>query len=314
MAQIATAAVAIFEPAAARPARALLDGADIAGLLRRSDRRGALQLAAHLGCMIATGVLVWLALPVWWLLIPAMVLYGFTIVTWFAPMHECVHRTAFATPALNAVVGWVAGVVSFYNSTFYWYFHAWHHRYTQDPARDPELMLPKATSRLAYLLEISGVNFWWRRALDYPRLALGLARGLPFLPETARRRVALSMAAQLLVYLAAVVAIVLGWHALLYFWLLPAVLAQPLLRVLLICEHSGCSLDGNPLGNTRTTLASWPVRLLMWNMPFHAEHHAYPSIPFHQLPAVHRQMRQSLVHLAPGYLAANRAIIAALPR
>ena len=24
------------------------------------------------------------------------------------------------------------------------------------------------------------------------------------------------------------------------------------------------------------------VRLLMWNMPFHAEHHLYPFIPFHR--------------------------------
>jgi hypothetical protein len=60
--------------------------------------------------MGATGLLVWLALPFWYLLIPAMVLHGVTIVTMFAPMHECVHRTAFASPAANDAVGWIAGV------------------------------------------------------------------------------------------------------------------------------------------------------------------------------------------------------------
>jgi fatty acid desaturase len=310
----AAAAVATFEPRASRSARALLDGADLAALTRRSDRRGALQLAAHLGCIAATGLLVWLAEPFWYLLVPAMALHGITLVTLFAPMHECVHRTAFASPAVNAVVGWMAGVLSFYNSTFYWYFHSWHHRYTQDPARDPELMFPKAASRLAYLREVSAVMFWWRRAIDYPRLALGLARRMPFVPEQARRRIAVSMSAQLLIYLLAAASIALGNRAVLYFWFLPVLLAQPFLRALLICEHSGCSLDGNSLSNTRTTLASRPIRLLMWNMPFHVEHHAYPSVPFHHLPAVHAKMRQSLAHLAPGYVAANRAVIRSLGR
>ena len=78
---------------------------------------------------------------------------------------------------------------------------------------------------------------------------------------------------------------------------------------LLIVEHTGCSFDRNGLTNTRTTLAGAPIRLLMWNMPFHAEHHLYPSVPFHQLPALHRQVRDQLHHLAPSYVAANREVM-----
>jgi len=241
-----------------------------------------------------------------------MALYGMTIVTLFAPMHETVHRTAFASPTANAVVGWLAGLASFYNWTFYWYFHSWHHRYTQDPARDPELMLPKACNFLEYLREIATINFWQVRLVDYPKLALGRTAGLPFIPEAARRRIALSMSVQLGTYLASLLLIALGYTAVLYFWFLPALLAQPFLRLILICEHTGCSLDNNGLTNTRTTLTWFPVRLLMWNMPFHAEHHSYPQIPFHLLPEAHLKMRDRLVHLAPGYIAANREIIAAL--
>lgn len=289
-----------------------LAGPELAALTGRSDRRGAWRSAAHLGCIAATGLLVSMAMPSWWLLMPAMTLHGVAIVTLFAPMHECVHRTAFASAAANAAVGWVAGLFSFYNATFYWYFHSWHHRYTQDPARDPELMFPKARSLAEYCREISGANFWLRRALDYPRLALGRVRHLPFVPERARRRIAVSMSAQLSIYLLGAVSVALGYRAPLYYWFLPAVLAQPLLRALLIAEHTGCSQDGNSLTNTRTTLASFPIRLLMWNMPFHAEHHAFPMIPFHRLPAAHRQIRDRLAHIAPGYVAANRAVIRAL--
>ena len=198
--------------------------------------------------MSATGLLVWLSLPYWYLLLPAMALHGVAIVTMFAPMHECVHRTAFASRLANDLVGWIAGVLSFYNSTFYRHFHAWHHRYTQE--RDPELMNPKAGSRWQYCREMTGINFWGRCAIDYPSLALGRARGPPFVPDSARRSIALSMSMQLLVYAAGWASIALGSGAVLYYWFMPVVLAQPFLRALLIVEHTGCSQNRNGLTNT----------------------------------------------------------------
>jgi len=173
-------------------------------------------------------------------------------------------------------------------------------------------MYPKASNRMAYLKEITGFTFWYRRALDYPALAIGRTGGLPFVPAGARWRIALSMSCQLLIYLAAAISVAMGLTAALYFWFLPALLAQPLLRGVLIAEHTGCSEDGNGLSNTRTTLALWPIRLLMWNMPYHAEHHLFPSVPFHRLPALHLKLRERLAHVAPGYLATNRAIVRTL--
>jgi fatty acid desaturase len=293
-------------------ARHLVAPAVLGALSRRSDLRGALQLTAHGLCICATGVMVWVTEPFWYLLVPAMAMHGVPIVTLFAPMHECVHRTAFASRNANAIVGWIAGVLSFYNSTYYWHFHSWHHRYTQDPQRDPELMFPKATNRHEYLREISGFSFWLRRAIDYPVLACGRARDLPFVPESARRGIALSMSAQLLIYLAGAVSIALGFRGVLFFWFLPVFLAQPLLRGLLIAEHTGCSQEPNGLTNTRTTLTWFPIRLLMWNMPYHAEHHLFPAIPFHRLPALHREVRDRLRHVARGYVTANREIIEGL--
>jgi fatty acid desaturase len=293
-------------------ARGLLGIVDLRVFGRRSDLRGTMRCAAHLACMTGTGGLVWLALPFWYLLVPAMFVHGVTIVTMFAPMHECVHRTAFASPAANDAVGWIAGVLGFYNSTYYRHFHAWHHRYTQDPSRDPELMYPKAGNRLAYFMEITGFTFWYRRAIDYPAIALGRMANLPFVPARARRGVALSMTLHLLIYGAAAVAIAMGFLGALYFWFLPALLAQPLLRAVLVTEHTGCSRDGDGFSNTRTTLASYPIRLLMWNMPYHAEHHLFPSVPFHRLPALHRKLRDRLRHVAPGYIATNLAIFRSL--
>jgi fatty acid desaturase len=40
-------------------------------------------------------------------------------------------------------------------------------------------------------------------------------------------------------------------------------------------------------------------------MPYHAEHHAYPAVPFHALPALHARVRERIEHLEPGYVAAT---------
>ncbi|RUV49309.1 fatty acid desaturase, partial [Mesorhizobium sp. M7A.F.Ca.MR.228.00.0.0] len=43
-------------------------------------------------------------------------------------------------------------------------------------------------------------------------------------------------------------------------------------------------------------------RRLAWNMPFHAEHHAYPGVPFHQLPRFHALIERHLKMVEPGYV------------
>jgi fatty acid desaturase len=143
-------------------------------------------------------------------------------------------------------------------------------------------------------------------------MALGRTGRLPYVPADARGRIAISAGAQLAIYVAAAFSIALGYPMVLYYWFLPVLLAQPLLRAILIAEHTGCTTDDNGLTNTRTTLTNGLVRFLMWNMPFHTEHHLYPSIPFYQLPQAHQALKNRLVHLAPSYVAANREVIDSL--
>lgn len=292
--------------------RNALDISAVRALSQRSDARGLLRFGTHLAVMALTGLLVAWTRPNWWLTVPALVLHGFTLVTMFAPMHECVHRTAFASRALNEIFGWVAGLLSFYNFTYYRYYHTWHHRFTQDPEKDPELSTPKPRNRWEYLVELSGVMFWLRRPLLSAKLATGRTHDYPFIPSDARGKIALSAGLQLGVYGAGIASIGLGSDFAWMYFFLPAILAQPLLRAILIAEHTGCSEDENGLTNTRTTLTNGLIRLLMWNMPYHTEHHLYPSIPFHQLPRAHRELKEKLTHIAPSYVAVNQSLLQAL--
>ena len=84
-------------------------------------------------------------------------------------------------------------------------------------------------------------------------------------------------------------------------WVLPQLVGQVFLRLYLLTEHTGCAETPNGLINTRTTLTNAAMRRLMWNMSYHAEHHLYPSIPFHRLPAAHGPVRDRLGVMQDGY-------------
>ncbi|MEH1807670.1 fatty acid desaturase [Nostoc sp.] len=56
-------------------------------------------------------------------------------------------------------------------------------------------------------------------------------------------------------------------------------------------------------------LTLWSVRFFMWNMPFHAEHHLYASIPFHVLPKGTSAISKHFTHIEPGYVKVNWDIL-----
>ncbi|MEM1369235.1 MAG: fatty acid desaturase family protein [Cyanobacteria bacterium P01_H01_bin.15] len=286
--------------------RTILDAEALKQLNQRSDRKGWQQLGSHIGILLVSGSL-------WgqgtWLALPALIVYGFGLASMFAVVHECVHRTAFASPKLNDRVAWLAGVLSFYNSTFYRRYHKWHHRYTQIPGKDPELEDPIPDSWGSYLWQLSGIPWWLGKVQGHFRAIRGDFTGCPYISASAAPEVRRSTLWQLAIYGLAI-AISIWQHQpwFITYWVLPLAIGQPILRFILLAEHTGCTKDNNPLSNTRTTLTLLPVRVLMWNMPFHAEHHLSASIPFHALPQTHQLIADKLVHVDPGYVSVNRQL------
>jgi fatty acid desaturase len=285
------------------------------GLYVRSDAQGAWRTAVHAALLLGGALAIHASRGRWWLP-AALLLQGLFVVSLFAVMHECVHDSAFRTRRLNAIVAWLAGLGILFTATFYRQFHFAHHRYAQDPARDPELLTaPPPRSRAAYWWRASALPYWMARVDNVARLSRGRFDGLEFIPPAARPEIVRSVRAMLAVLIAlAAASVTLRSTALVWYWLLPLALGLPWLRLYLLSEHTGCSEDDDGLTNTRTTLSVWPVRFLMWNLPYHAEHHLYPSIPFHRLPATHRWLRRHLGVLAHGYVSVQRGLYAELPR
>ena len=292
------------------PSAALLPRSVLAELNTGSDRPGVIRLISHL-VTIGLGGWLWAhaGLPVLLRLVGLLV-SGIGLATAFAPLHECCHRTAFRSRRVNDAVAWCAGVLCFYNSTFYRRYHQWHHRYAHQIGLDPELEDGFPTTGFSYLLEISGWNWWIGKFRDYARLLFGDLSGLAYLSPEVIPQIRRSVRWQFAIYGAlALVSVLNGSGFLFWNWLLPLAVGQPFLRLVLLAEHSGCSFDANGTTNTRTTLTNRVVAWQMWNMPFHAEHHLYASLPFHSLPAAHRWIGPALKHLDPGYFAVHKKML-----
>ena len=288
-----------------------LDAGALRDLSRRSDAAGAAQIARHLAVIAATAVLVTLARGDWWL-VPAMALHGVGLVFLFAPLHETIHRTAFRTRRANLVVSWLCGLVLAIPPTDFRHFHWAHHRHTQDPDRDPELIRPKPATRLQYLWHLSGLPFWRDRAGSLLKQATG-GPDAAYLPAREHRRVVLEARIFIAIYcgIASIAAMTASALPLIY-WVAPVLLGQPALRAFLLAEHTGCPTVPEMNRNTRTTLTNAVIRLLGWNMPYHAEHHLHPSVPFHALPRLHAWIVADLAHLSPSYRGAHQEIRATL--
>jgi fatty acid desaturase len=290
-----------------------IDKARLKALCRRSDRKGLAQLTQHAAALAASGVLVAMAQGTFWLA-PALWVHGVVLVFLFAPLHETIHRTAFRSRRLNDAVAWLTGAVLILPPGYFRAFHFAHHRFTQDPARDPELTVSKPYDLRSYFWTASGLPFWAERSGTTIKHALGQVDA-PFITE--RQRPAIRREARLLLGLyGAVAALSLGfgsWVAVTY-WIVPALLGQPALRLYLLAEHGGCPLVPDMLKNSRTTLTNELLRRLAWNMPFHSEHHTYPTVPFHALPQAHDLLAPRIAVQASGYVAAHREILRDLPK
>ena len=287
----------------------LLPGAELKRLSAPSDARGAARLAIHLLLIFALGWATLAAPPA--LLVPAMLALGLVQVALFAPVHETMHLTAFASRRANQVVGWLAGSPGLLNWHFYAAFHLAHHRHTQDPAQDPERTPPAPGTLKDYVLRVSGVNYWRFRLKNIVDAWRGDLTAYPYVAAKDHDRIIASRRWMSVLVLALAIGsgVAFGWWVPVVLWIGPQVLAQPFLRLYLLTEHTGCAEASNGLTNTRTTLTNPVVRLLMWNMSFHAEHHLFPSIPFHRLADAHRALRDRLQVIQPGYASWHAAYL-----
>lgn len=278
-------------------------------LTERRDTPALLHLAGHIGLIV--GLSLWVALG--WQFWPlALLPLGVTLNFLFMLHHECTHFTPFKSRWINLAAGHATGFILFQPFGWFTAYHMAHHRHTNDPEHDPELAEPKPQSPRAFLAYALGAAYWQGKLIVLWRNAFGTIDASYVSPRQhsrVRREAQLMLAGYALLVLVS-----LAYGPLLFWvWLLPLVIGAPFLRLYLLAEHERCPHVSNMFDNNRTTLTNRFLRWLAWNMPYHAEHHAWPQVPFHNLGKVHALARPHLRQTSPGYAAFTRGYVQSLP-
>lgn len=247
------------------------------------------------------GVLIWgiiLQVPLWpVLMVPLGILHVFL----FTLQHECTHFTPFKSKTLNEITGHLIGLLILQPFLWFRYFHLAHHKYTNLPDQDPELAgLPKPDSWSSFLYHLSTVGYWWAKFVTLFGNAFGQAHA-GYIPQSAIHAIKREAQMMVLCYLGLGTAVMFGQVWILFIWLIPLVLGFPVLRLYLLAEHGRCAFVANMFLNTRTTYTNRMVRFLAWNMPFHTEHHVFPSVPYHRLGDLNRLCANHLTETSQGY-------------
>jgi fatty acid desaturase len=243
-------------------------------------------------------------------------------------MHEAAHYRLFKNRFLNdtisdALLAFPIGV----STSVYRKYHFAHHRYVNtelDPdiqkvVGDEDWSWPKTQFECfkIFVRDLVGLNVW--RAWYFmwfwsPWRGLSSAPGSPTLLR--RERITLIL---LYATIAAVVTALHAWPAFLLLWVVPCftVLAA-IFRIRNLAEHYGVGGD-HELNESRTVLPSWWERLLIapCNVNHHLDHHLFPSVPWYNLPRLHRLLMQDAAyatraHITPSYTGLRRGLLAEL--
>jgi len=279
-------------------------------LSTKSNIAGVVRAASHYGMIVIVGALISLVssrygLP--WAL-PLIAAQGYFVAFLFMVVHETAHKTAFRSHALNLVVGNLSAFMIGLPYQYYCLFHWDHHRYTQDPEKDPELIVgPKPASHIQLAIAYSGLLQVFVRIRLMFRHALTGQVIVPWIPQHKRAAIVLEARLYLAGYLLLLVAsAALHSAILLWVWIVPLLAGQLILRPYLYAEHTGCERTRSSFENTRTTMTGRIMKWFAWNMPYHVEHHAYPTVPFHALPRLNAIVDGHIVYRGRNYRTVTR--------
>ena len=280
-------------------------------LMERKDNPGLIRFILMYILFVGLNVWVVISWGVWWQFGIAIAGLSVLCCSFFACEHETVHKTAFKTQMLNKVAARLCGIGHLYPSIAFQELHFTHHRHTHVPGKDPEITfgdrpMPSVVSNLPmYLSWLTGLPLLMFKVFMLFFSAIGMPEAVrkkvyPFIRPKVRGKLALESILILLIWMGlAALAIWVNPG----FWgiFIPQVTGHCLLAGYTAAEHNGLPHEGDILNRTRSIRAGKLVKAVMWNMPYHAEHHAYPAIPFHALPKLHEAIKEELVHQELGH-------------
>lgn len=281
----------------------LVDRKILKSLMKRDNYHGLIHFFFHLSFIVLTGILLEMSFGTLWI-VPTFIIQGALLAFLFAPLHECIHSSAFKSRNINRIVGHISGLLILRPFLYSKYRHMAHHTWTQKPGYDPDQVhFPRSLKE--YLAHMSSLKIWHRLTKNLIALASGKIseEERSFIPNSEIRLVVKEARLMLLAYVGILIISIWfqSWLAV-YLWLAPRIVGEVALRAFRMVEHTGMEESPNMLANTRTTETNFLVRALYWNMPYHAEHHIFPNVPYHALPELHKYVKPHLSEIGQGVL------------
>lgn len=295
-----------------------IDPARLQTLMNRRNAPTAVHTLLWMGLLVGAGVIAYRTLGSWWA-VPAFAVYGALYGGAADPRwHETGHGTAFRSRLANDLVYPVASFMLLREPTLWRWSHVRHHSDTIIVGRDPEIAFPRPPKLRVllpnYLHVFNGTAMLKRMVAHAFGRIDGHSRDI--VPKHELRRVVWE--ARIFVTL---LAGVVGWSLAtrsivpLLFVGLPSFYGVWLLLFFGMTQHAGLREDVlDHRLNTRTVYMNPVFRFLYLNMNYHLEHHLFPSVPYHSLPALHEELKQYLPEPKPSVWAAYREIIPTMLR
>ena len=281
--------------------------------MKRSDGPAFRHLAIWVVVLACTGSLIYLTMGTPWVWL-AMFAHGVVMVHHFSLQHECCHYTVFKTRCLNDLFGTICGFIILVPNRHFRYEHCDHHTYTQLHGDDPELIeLPK--NLVGYFWYLMTIPYWKAKLTEILRNAAGQLspEEARFVPKEEYTTLFWEARTMIAAYLGIIVlCIAAGWWGPLWYWWIPIIIGEPVMRFIRMTEHVGKPCVREMKENTRTNYVTRPMQFLCWNMNYHAEHHYAASIPFHALPKLHEILKDIIQVEKRGYLGAHIDILSQL--
>lgn len=295
--------------------QALEEGAltrrELKAFMSRSDGPAVIRLAIWCVMLTFTSLAIWASLGTWWV-IPAMFAQGVVLVHHFSLQHECCHYTAFKTRWANDVAANICGLVIMLPNRFFRYEHCDHHTHTQIHGKDTE-MIEMPQSYKEYFLYLSSYPYWKAKFSELWRHFRGhlTPNDKSFVPREEYGTI-IWEARLMVAFYAMVLALSVYFQTLaaLWYWLIPVVMGEPVMRAIRMTEHVGRPAVADMKTNTRSNKVGPLWRFLCWNMNYHAEHHYAASVPFHALPALSKKLDGYIYTEPNGYLGAHKDMLA----
>lgn len=285
-------------------------------LMQRRDGPAIRDTIIWIAAFIVLGTLAYYSWGTWWA-IPAFLAYGTLYCnTGDSRWHEAGHGTAFRTPWMNEVVYQIASFLVLRPATLWRWSHTRHHTDTYIVGLDPEITQPRPPVWRVIIMEYFHLAAGPKDIVKIFRLALGIVskEERTYLPESEFRKTFWETRVYVLIF-AAVIAACFYWGTILpaMFLILPTFYGPWLMLTFGLCQHLGLHEDVlDHRLNTRTIYMNPVFRFLYWNMNYHIEHHMFPMVPYHALPALHAEMKADTPEPSRSTWAAFKEVISAL--